>query len=220
MVIKNESWSEVLRDELNSTYFKHIKEDVLNKYKTEIVYPQPQNIFNCLNYFDFSETKVVILGQDPYHGINQANGLAFSVPTNTKLPPSLKNIFKEIEQDLGIVNTSGDLTPWAKQGVLLLNTTLTVTEGIPLSHQDIGWERFTDQIIKKLNDNLTHVIFVLWGAKAQKKQPLISKKGHLILTAPHPSPLSVYRGFYGCKHFSKINEFLESFNKKPINWRT
>jgi uracil-DNA glycosylase len=220
MIIRKESWPDVLTEELNSAYFKQIVEIVNNKYETETVYPEHHNIFNCLNHFEFHETKVVILGQDPYHGKDQANGLAFSVNNNKPLPPSLKNIFKEIEHDLEVKNTSGDLTPWAKQGVLLLNSTLTVSEGSPLSHQNIGWEKFTNQLIKIISDNLHHIVFVLWGTKAIKKRALIDDKKHLVLTAPHPSPLSVYRGFYNQKHFSRINEYLKSNNKEPINWRT
>jgi uracil-DNA glycosylase len=220
MQITNKSWNSKLGNELNLPYFKSLISYIDQRYKSAIVYPKKELILNCLNHFDFEKTKVVIIGQDPYHGENQANGLAFSVQKNQTLPPSLKNIFKEIESDLGIINSSGDLSPWSKQGVLLLNTTLTVEKGIPLSHANKGWETFTDHIIKTISNDLNGVIFLLWGNKAILKKKLIDGKDHLILSAPHPSPLSVYRGFYGCKHFSKVNLLLEKVHKTPINWQT
>tara|TARA_R110002049_G_scaffold122342_4_gene277182 strand:- start:570 stop:1232 length:663 start_codon:yes stop_codon:yes gene_type:complete len=220
MTINEESWKNALKHEVQQGYFKKLRLFLNDRYAEATVFPKEELIFYALNQFNFNETRVVILGQDPYHGENQAHGLAFSVLKETPIPPSLKNIFKEIESDLGIVNTSGDLTPWAKQGVLLLNTTLTVEEGKPLSHQKQGWELFTDKIIKLISDELENVIFILWGAKAISKTDLINQNKHFVLTAPHPSPLSVYRGFYGCKHFSKTNEILKSIKKTPINWKT
>lgn len=219
MLIK-ESWEIALIKELKAPYMKELRLFLKGRYSETTVYPKKENIYDALNHFDLKNTKVVIIGQDPYHGYNQANGLAFSVSNGVDLPPSLRNIFKEIESDTGIRNSSGDLTKWAKQGILLLNTTLTVEKGLPLSHQNRGWEKFTDKIIETVNDNLTDVIFLLWGGKAKLKARLINETKHKILTAPHPSPLSVYRGFYGCKHFSKINEILINNNKKPIDWRT
>lgn len=183
-----------------------------------IIYPAEKYIFNSLNYTALNSVKIVILGQDPYHGEGQAHGLAFSVPCGKPAPPSLKNIFKELNDDLGIKRDKTDLTDWAKQGVLLLNSVLTVESGRPNSHIHIGWQAFTDAIIRTISDKRKHVVFMLWGAYAQSKKHLINADKHLILTAPHPSPLSAYRGFFGCKHFSKANEYLKIHGLTPIKW--
>lgn len=182
------------------------------------VYPPKEQVFRALDLCPIDQTKVVILGQDPYHGPNQANGLAFSVNRGVPLPPSLRNIFKELKDDLGIENRTGDLSRWAKQGVLLLNTVLTVEEGSPGSHSDLGWEKFTDDVIRALNDRKDSLIFVLWGSKAKTKETLISGH-HFILYAPHPSPFSAHKGFLGCRHFSLINKILADKGKRPIDWR-
>ncbi len=189
----------------------------LNKNK---FYPSKESIFHCLNLTTFHKTKVIILGQDPYHGSGQANGLAFSVKENIPIPPSLKNIFKELIEDLQISNPpNGNLESWSKQGVLLLNSILTVEDGKPGSHKKLNWEIFTDSIIKKLSREKESLVFMLWGTFAQKKSIHIDESKHLILKAPHPSPLSAYRGFLGCKHFSKCNDFLKRKNKTPIDWK-
>jgi uracil-DNA glycosylase len=187
--------------------------------KKKVVYPQINHLFRCFKLTPANQVRVVILGQDPYHGPLQAHGLSFSVQKGISLPPSLKNIFKELHSDLNIpIPTVGDLSTWAKQGVLLLNTVLSVEAGKPGSHQDIGWEPFTDLIIKKLSDHKEHLVFILWGSPAQKKINLINEKKHLILKAPHPSPLSSYRGFFGSKPFSRTNHFLKAQGLKEINW--
>ena len=197
-----------------------MKEEIDKRYENSIVFPEKQNIFKAFSLTKFEDLKVVILGQDPYHGIGQAQGLSFSTPSNIKNPPSMVNILKEINDDLGkkSVCEDGDLTPWAKQGIMLLNTILTVEQGLAKSHHNLGWEIFTDNIIKYISDNKENVIFLLWGSPAISKTKLIDKNKHFILTAPHPSPLSVYRGFYGCKHFSKTNEILKKLNKEEIIW--
>lgn len=214
------SWNDILNQEKERPYFKTLQNFVDNEYKKGICYPQKENIFNALKSTPIDKVKVVILGQDPYINKNQAHGLAFSV-LNGILPPSLKNIYKEIESDLGIKmpNDNGNLTKWAEQGVLLLNTVLTVRAGESNSHAKRGWEIFTDSIIKYLGESNTPKVFVLWGKNAQNKERLISNKKHLILKAAHPSPLSAYNGFFGCKHFSKINAFLRENGMKEINWR-
>ncbi|HRL09603.1 MAG TPA: uracil-DNA glycosylase, partial [Aliarcobacter sp.] len=190
------------------------------RYETTTVFPEKQNIFKAFSLTKLDNLKVVILGQDPYHGFGQAQGLAFSTPANIKNPPSMQNILKEIQSDLGkkSICEDGDLTPWAKQGVLLLNTILTVEEAKPKSHHNLGWEVFTDNIIKYISDNCEDTIFILWGSPAISKTKLIDRKKHHILTAPHPSPLSSYRGFFGCKHFSQTNDILKSLNKEAIIW--
>ena len=197
-----------------------MKEEIDKRYENSIVFPEKQNIFKAFSLTKFEDLKVVILGQDPYHGIGQAQGLSFSTPSNIKNPPSMVNILKEINDDLGkkSVCEDGDLTPWAKQGIMLLNTILTVEQGLAKSHHNLGWEIFTDNIIKYISENKENVIFLLWGSPAISKTKLIDKNKHFILTAPHPSPLSVYRGFYGCKHFSKTNEILKKLNKEEIIW--
>jgi uracil-DNA glycosylase len=214
------TWDEIIDNEKQKTYFKTLIEQIDKKYENSVVFPEKQNIFKAFSLTELENLKVVILGQDPYHGFGQAQGLAFSTPKEIKNPPSMVNILKEIKEDLqkDSVRLDGDLTSWAKDGVLLLNTILTVEEGKPKSHHNLGWEIFTDNIIKYINDNCQDVIFLLWGSPAISKSKLIDKKKHRILTAPHPSPLSSYRGFFGCKHFSKTNEILGSLGKNEINW--
>ena len=217
--ITNESWREVLANELTKPYLKELKKTLLQEKQHYTIYPQEQNIFNAYNTTDFKNVKVVILGQDPYHGQNQAHGLAFSVLNGVKHPPSLINIFKELSDDIGCAYPhTSELTLWAKQGVFLLNTVLSVRAANAASHQGIGWEEFTDATIKAISEHKEHVVFILWGRPAQMKEKLIDSKKHLILKAPHPSPLSSYRGFFGSKPFSKTNSYLIANNKSPINW--
>ena len=212
------SWFSLLQDEFAKDYFKSLQSFLKDEYCNRTIFPQEENIFNALNYVPFDKVKVVIIGQDPYHEPGQAQGLSFSVPQNFPYPPSLVNIFKEIEDDLQIkCQPSGDLTRWAKQGVLLLNSVLTVRKGAANSHKDKGWERLTAKIIKLLGKKKEPVVFMLCGSFAQKFESLIEKQ-HLVLKAPHPSPLSAYRGFFGCKHFSKCNEFLQKNGQTPIDW--
>ncbi|MDX4049166.1 uracil-DNA glycosylase [Aliarcobacter skirrowii] len=214
------TWEDIIDLEKKKDYYKKLKEEIDKRYETTTVFPEKQNIFKAFSLTKLDNLKVVILGQDPYHGFGQAQGLAFSTPSNIKNPPSMQNILKEIENDLGkkSICEDGDLTPWAKQGVLLLNTILTVEEAKPKSHHNLGWEVFTDNIIKYISDNCKDTIFILWGSPAISKTKLIDRKKHHILTAPHPSPLSSYRGFFGCKHFSKTNEILINLKKEPIIW--
>ncbi|MCI0130385.1 MULTISPECIES: uracil-DNA glycosylase [Enterococcaceae] len=212
-------WQDILHDELQTDYVKNLELFLEKEYQSKTIFPDKQNIFSALNYTPFSETKVVILGQDPYHGDNQAHGLSFSVLPGTKIPPSLVNIFKELADDCKInTPSSGYLVPWAKQGVLLLNTVLTVEKGKAHSHKNKGWENFTNCIIKSLNKKENPIIFVLWGKPAQQKKQLIDHTKHIIIEAPHPSPLSAYRGFFGSKPFSKINNSLKETNQPQINW--
>lgn len=218
--IKNQSWNNLLKEEFEKDYFKKLNQFVETEISQKRVYPPQKDIFNCFEAIDFDKVKVVILGQDPYHGQFQANGLAFSVQKGVKFPPSLKNIFKELEDDLGIKNLiNGDLTPWAKQGVLLLNATLTVEEAKAGSHQKRGWQEFTDAVIDLLSKKRENIVFVLWGSYAQKKGKTIDKAKHFVIETAHPSPLSVYRGFYGSKPFSTINTYLESSQQAPIDWK-
>lgn len=214
----NKKWDIVLKDEFKEEYFKKLGIFVKKEYKSKQVFPPYEHIFDALRFTDYDDVKVVILGQDPYHGLGEAHGLSFSVHQNIAMPPSLQNIFKELENDLGIKRTNSDLTDWAKQGVLLLNSIMTVEKDKPLSHQNKGWEQFTDNIIKYLNDREEPVIFLLWGSFARSKKSLITNKRHFIIESVHPSPLSAYRGFFGSKPFSKINNFLEENNKEKINW--
>ena len=214
----NKKWDEVLSNEFKKDYFKKLGIFVKNEYNKKEIYTKYNNIFNALRYTDYDDVKVVILGQDPYHGYNEAHGLSFSVKKGTPMPPSLQNIFKELENDLNIKKTDSDLTSWAKQGVFLLNSIMTVEKDKPLSHKDKGWEIFTDNIIKCLNEREKPIVFVLWGSYARSKKVLITNKRHLVLESVHPSPLSAYRGFFGSKPFSKINAFLEKNNIEKIEW--
>lgn len=213
------SWKEKLADEFEKPYFKELTDFVRQEYKTQVCYPPGNLIFNAFNLCPFDQVKVVIIGQDPYHGPGQAHGLCFSVNDGIPFPPSLQNIFKEIQADLGKeVPATGNLTRWAQQGVLLLNATLTVRAHQAASHQRHGWEEFTDAVIRKLSQECDHLVFILWGAYAQKKGAVIDRERHLVLTSAHPSPLSAYHGFFGNKHFSLTNAYLEQYGKTPINW--
>lgn len=216
-----ESWKMALADEFQKDYFENLKKFLLEERKKYIIYPPAPKIFASFNYTPFDKVKVVILGQDPYHGSGQANGLCFSVSDGISQPPSLQNIFKELQTDLGIpVPRSGNLEPWARQGVLLLNAMLTVRANQPGSHQKMGWENFTDAVIKTLSDKRKEgLVFLLWGKFAQSKEVLIDSSKHPILKAPHPSPFSVHSGFFGCRHFSKTNELLKKAGEKEIDWR-
>jgi uracil-DNA glycosylase len=213
------TWRSALAAEFTKPYFNALTETVTKKYQDQTVYPRYSDIFNAFLLCPFSTVKVVILGQDPYHGEGQAHGLSFSVPEGNKIPPSLRNIYKELAADLhSTPNSSGDLRPWATQGVLLLNATLTVEADTPGSHQGLGWETFTDAVIKKISAEKSHCVFLLWGKYAQAKRQCIDETKHLVLTAPHPSPFSAYTGFFGCRHFSQTNEYLKLHKQKPIAW--
>lgn len=219
MVNIGNEWDILLKDCFLSDWYKSLRSFLSSEYSEHNVYPNMYDIFNSLVYTSYSDTKIVIIGQDPYHGKGQAHGLCFSVKKGVPIPPSLKNIYKEINADLGIqIPKNGYLISWANQGVLLLNAILTVREGSPLSHKGKGWEMLTDRVISLLNDRKDPVIFLLWGAPARAKKSLISNPWHYVLEAPHPSPLSAYYGFFGCKHFSKSNEILLSLGKSPIEW--
>lgn len=212
------TWTEVLAPIKNTEYFTKLWQTVKQEYATHVCFPPKDKIFRALELTPFDEVKVVIIGQDPYHGDFQANGLCFSVSDQVTAPPSLKNIYKELKDDLGIQRNSNELDSWAQQGVLLLNATLTVKAHSPNSHKDLGWEKFTDFIIKEISEKKENVVFVLWGAFAQKKEALIDSSKHFILKSAHPSPFSVYRGFYGSRPFSKINDYLKSKGKSTIPW--
>lgn len=213
------SWKRKIKDEFDKPYFKTLIEFVRQQYKTRVIYPPGKCIFHAFDACPFDDVKVVIIGQDPYHGAGQANGLCFSVNDGIPMPPSLKNIFKEIETDLGKpMPKSGNLDRWAQQGVLLLNATLTVEANTPGSHQKHGWETFTDAVIQKLSDEKENLVFILWGAYAQKKGQVIDTKKHLALQSAHPSPFSVHNGFFGNRHFSKTNTYLKSHGLKEIDW--
>ena len=214
----NKKWDIVLEEEFKKDYFKKLGIFVKNEYNKKIIYPEYKNIFNALRYTDFDDVKVVILGQDPYHGENEAHGLSFSVKEGIPMPPSLRNIFKELNNDLNINRTNTDLTSWAEQGVLLLNSIMTVVKDSPLSHKDKGWEIFTDKIIELLGSREEPLVFILWGSYARSKKELIKNKKHLILESVHPSPLSASRGFFRSKPFSKTNEFLLKNNQEQIRW--
>lgn len=214
----NKKWDIVLKDEMKKDYFRNLGIFVKNEYRTKMIFPPYQNIFDALRFTDYDDVKVVILGQDPYHGLGEAHGLSFSVRENVKMPPSLQNMFKELYSDLGIKRTKSDLTDWAKEGVLLLNSIMTVEKDKPLSHKDKGWEIFTDTIISKLNERIDPVIFVLWGSFARSKKELITNSRHKIIESVHPSPLSANRGFFGSKPYSKINNYLKQMNKEEIKW--
>lgn len=216
----NNDWDKVLGEEFEKDYFKEIINKVDLEYNKHRIYPAKNKIFSCFKLTSFKDVKVVILGQDPYHGEGQAHGLCFSVMPGVQTPPSLMNIYKEIVNDVGgFVPDNGYLVPWAKQGVLLLNTVLTVKEGCPNSHRSLGWEEFTDAVIKKLNESDNKIVFLLWGNNAKLKANLIDTHKHTILYATHPSPLSATHGFFGCKHFSKTNEILKENGRTPINWQ-
>lgn len=214
----NKKWDVVLKDEFKKEYFKNLGIFVKSEYKSKRIFPEYKDIFNALRYTDYDQVKVVILGQDPYHGDMEAHGLSFSVKEGVKMPPSLANIFKELYSDLGIKRTKTDLTDWALEGVLLLNSIMTVVRDTPLSHKGKGWEIFTDKIIEKLGEREEPMVFILWGSYARSKKELIKNKKHLILESVHPSPLSANRGFFGSKPFSKTNEFLEKNGMEKINW--
>ena len=220
MITFNNGWDEFLQDDFSSDNYKNLRSFLKNEYLSQTVYPSMYDIFNCFKVTALDDVKVVILGQDPYHGQGQAMGLSFSVPKGIAVPPSLQNIYKELESDLSIPHPAhGDLTSWAKQGVLLLNAVLTVRANTPNSHKDKGWETFTDSVIKKLSDKKDGLVFILWGNNARQKKSLIDGQKHLILESPHPSPFSAYSGFFGCKHFSKTNAYLLSKNKPIIDWK-
>ena len=216
----NQEWGKKLGPYFETEKWKNLSSFIRNEYLSKKIFPNPKNIFKAFNLTPFSKVKVVILGQDPYHNYNQAQGLSFSVSKGLILPPSLKNIYKEIESDLSIKKdfTDGNLENWAEQGVFLLNSILTVIAHNPASHQNKGWEEFTDYVIKKLSDDKENTVFMLWGNYAKSKKILINTKKHLVLESVHPSPFSVYNGFFGCKHFSKCNEYLTKHKKGIINW--
>ena len=214
----NKKWDIVLKDEMRKPYFKELGIFVKNEYGHKKVYPQYKNIFNAFRYTDYDEVKVVILGQDPYHGVGEAHDLSFSVEPGVRRPPSLDNIFKEIKSDLGVTRTNNTLTDWAKQGVFLLNSIMTVVKDTPLSHKGKGWETFTDDVIKLLNEREKPIVFILWGSYARSKKALITNPNHYIIESAHPSPLSASRGFFGSKPFSKANNFLVNHGIKPIKW--
>jgi len=212
------SWKAVLQEEMEAAYFIQLMQFLdTEKSKNKIIHPAEKDIFSALLYTPFEQVKVVLLGQDPYHGFGQAHGLCFSVQDGVKIPPSLRNIYKELHQDIGKeIPTNGNLTHWAKQGILMLNTTLTVEENKPMSHANMGWEKFTNAIIRKISEQKKGILFLLWGKHAQSKIPLIDTTKHIILQAAHPSPLSAYQGFFGCKHFSKTNRYLQQQGQDPI----
>ena len=220
MTVKIEkSWSDVLADEFAKPYFEQLTQFVRNEYRTSQIFPPGKQLFAAFDATPFNDVKVVIIGQDPYHGDRQANGLCFSVNEGIECPPSLINIFKELSDDLGVaMRTSGDLSDWARQGVLLLNSTLTVKAHCAGSHQGHGWETFTDAVINRLANMRNHLVFILWGSYAIRKGAFIDRSRHLVITSPHPSPLSAYRGFFGSRPFSTANAYLESNGIKPINW--
>ena len=218
-IFKND-WGQYLKEEMAQPYYRQLRQFLIGEYSTKQVYPDMYSIFNALHYTSYAETNVLILGQDPYHEPGQAHGLSFSVQPNVPPPPSLVNIFKELETDLGCtVPNNGCLEPWARQGVLLLNTVLTVQAHRANSHRDKGWEIFTDKIISLLNQREKPVAFILWGSPARRKKAMITNPQHFIVESPHPSPLSAYRGFFGSRPFSKVNKFLESVGEEPINWQ-
>lgn len=220
MVKLGNSWDGILTGEFEKPYYLKLKEFLTHEYKTKVIYPDKYNIFNALKLTPYEEVKVVILGQDPYHGPGQAHGLSFSVQPGIQTPPSLQNMYKELRDDLGcFIPNNGYLVPWAQQGVLLLNTVLTVEAGKANSHRKKGWENFTDEVIRKLNERDKPIVFLLWGNNAKEKMNIITNPNHFILTTVHPSPLSATRGFMGCKHFSKTNEILKELGEKEINWQ-
>jgi len=216
----NNDWLEPLSEEFSKDYYRNLYKKIKEEYETKVVFPEPDNIFSAFEFTPLSSVKVVILGQDPYHNVGQAHGLCFSVKPKVDIPPSLVNIYKELESDIGCnIPNNGYLEKWARQGVMMLNTVLTVRAHAANSHQGLGWEKFTDATIKILNDIDRPIVFLLWGRPAQNKKIMLNNPKHLILEAPHPSPLSAYRGFFGCKHFSKTNEFLNANGLNEINWQ-
>lgn len=220
MVNIGNDWDNILADEWEKPYYKKLRVFLKTEYGSHTVYPDMHDIFNALKYTSFADTRVVIIGQDPYHGVNQAHGLCFSVQKGVEPPPSLKNIYKELKEDIGMeIPSHGCLTSWAKQGVLLLNTVLTVREASPNSHKGMGWETFTDRVISELDRKQTPVVFLLWGANARKKAEIIRNPIHKKLITVHPSPLSAYGGFFGCRHFSLANRILEESGQPTIDWR-
>ncbi|MCI5750924.1 MAG: uracil-DNA glycosylase [Oscillospiraceae bacterium] len=220
MVQFGNEWDEIMKGEFDKEYYVKLREFLKTEYFSREIYPDMYNIFNAMKTTSYSDVKAVILGQDPYHEPGQAHGLCFSVKKGTEAPPSLRNIFKELYDDLGIPPAQhGELTKWAENGVLLLNTVLTVRRGEANSHKGMGWEIFTDNVIKKLNEREKPMVFLLWGAPAKRKRELITNPAHLVLMAAHPSPLSAYNGYFGCRHFSKCNEFLAAHGMEPIDWR-
>ena len=219
MVHIGNDWDEILAEEFEKEYFLNLRDFLKKEYEEQTIYPPKEDIFNALRYSSYENTKVVFFGQDPYHEPNQAHGLCFSVNKGVQIPPSLVNIYKEIENDLGITPPDhGYLEKWAKQGVLLLNNVLTVRRGQANSHRGKGWEEFTDSVARHLNERKTPMVFILWGSNARSKETLITNKNHMIIAGPHPSPLSAYRGFFGGGYFSKANRFLEITGQKPIDW--
>lgn len=220
MVHIGNDWDEILKDEFQKEYYKKMRKFLINEYKTKMIYPKPEEIFTAFKLTSYSDCKIVLLGQDPYHGENQAHGLSFSVKKGVQLPPSLKNIYKEISDEYGYkMSNDGYLVDWAEQGILLLNTALTVIAGNANSHSKIGWEIFTDNVISYLNEREEPLIFILWGNNAKSKKKLIDTTKHFILEGVHPSPLSASRGFFGCGHFRKANEILRNLKKTEINWK-
>ena len=220
MVNIGNDWDDILQDEFSKEYYKKLREFLKSEYRTHRIHPDMYDIFNALKWTSYSDTKVVILGQDPYHEENQAHGLAFSVPAGVRIPPSLLNIYKELQNELGLyIPNNGYLEKWARQGVMLLNSALTVRDGEANSHRNKGWEIFTDRVVECLNERTDPVIFLLWGANAKEKMKIITNPQHKILTSVHPSPLSANRGFFGCGHFKTANRLLEEMGKTPIDWQ-
>lgn len=220
MAISENDWAFLLEEEFAKPYFQHLRSVLVKEYESQVVYPDQEDIYNALKLSSFKRTKVVIIGQDPYHGPGQAHGLSFSVKPGVGIPPSLKNIYKELQSDLGCtIPNHGYLVDWSKQGVLLLNAVLTVRAGEPNSHKALGWELFTDRVIERLNSRETPVVFILWGRFAQQKQKLITSAHHLIIKSPHPSPLSANKGFFGSKPFSQTNAFLREIGSEEIDWQ-
>ena len=218
-ILKND-WHDLLGDEFNKDYYLRLRQFLITEYRTKTIYPDMYDIFNALHFTSYQDVKVVILGQDPYHGPNQAHGLSFSVKPGVPAPPSLLNIFKELNSDVGCsIPNNGYLKKWADQGVMLLNTVLTVRAGQANSHQNIGWEHFTDRVISLLNQRKDPIVFILWGRNAQSKESIITNSNHSIIKSVHPSPLSAHRGFFGSKPFSKTNCFLVSMGKEPVDWQ-
>ena len=219
MINLNDEWKNALAEEFEKQYFKNLWEKVSEEYKTNEIFPPEEDVFNAFNYTPLSKVKCVIIGQDPYHNVGQAHGLCFSVKPEVAIPPSLVNIYKELHDDVGFeIPDNGYLEKWANQGILMLNTVLTVRAHEANSHKGLGWEKFTDAVIKVLNEQDRPIVYLLWGAPAQKKAAKVDNPKHLLLKAPHPSPLSSYRGFFGCKHFSKANQFLVENGLEPIEW--